>query len=450
MTTHFDYLVIGGGSGGMASARRAAAHGAKTALIEGGAIGGTCVNVGCVPKKVMWNGAAMAEALQHAPHYGFDIDVKGFDWHKLKQARDAYIKRLNGIYDRNLVASAVTRIQGWARFTDPRTVRVDAQDYTADHILVAAGGTPVLPDLPGVELGISSDGFFELETQPQRAVVVGGGYIAVELAGVLQALGSEVTLLLRGETFLKSFDATLRDTLMEEMQRSGVNILTRIHMDRVEQDSDGKLALHCRDGSRHSGYDTLIWATGRQPRTAELGLDAAGIETDDRGYILTDAQQNTSAAGIYAVGDVTPRAALTPVAIAAGRRLADRLFNGQHDARLDYETIPTVVFSHPPIGTVGLSEEQARELYGAGGVKVYQSRFINMYYSVMPEKAPTVVRLITVGDQEKIVGCHIIGLAADEMIQGFAVAVKMGALKKDFDNTVAIHPTAAEELVTLR
>lgn len=450
MTTRFDYLVIGGGSGGMASARRAASYGAKTALVEGGAIGGTCVNVGCVPKKVMWNSAAVADVLRHAPHYGFDVNVKGFDWPRLKQARDAYIERLNKIYDRNLAASDVTRIHGWGKFRDSHTVTVDGTDYTAEHILVATGGIPVVPDLPGAELGITSDGFFELETKPQKVVVVGGGYIAVELAGVLKALGCDVTLLLRGDTFLRTFDAALRDTLMEEMQGNGINILTRIHMDRVERDGDGKLALHCKDGSRHTGYDTLIWATGRKPHTEDLGLVAAGIETDDRGYILTDEQQNTNVAGIYAVGDVTPRAALTPVAIAAGRRLADRLFDGQDDARLDYDTIPTVVFSHPPIGTVGLSEEEARELYGDSGVKVYQSRFVNMYYSVMPEKAPTVVRLITVGDQEKIVGCHVIGLAADEMIQGFAVAVKMGALKKDFDNTVAIHPTAAEELVTLR
>lgn len=451
MNNHFDYLVIGGGSGGIASARRAASYGARVALIEAGRIGGTCVNVGCVPKKVMWNASQVAEVLAQAPRYGFDVSRRGFDWAALKAERDAYIERLNGIYHRNLDVSGVTEIQGAARFSaEPHTVMVDETPYTADHILIATGGRPLVPTLPGAELGITSDGFFELAEQPHQVVVVGGGYIAVEFAGLLNALGSEVTLLLRGETALREFDPTLRETLMEEMQNAGVNILTCIHLERLERDDTGRITLCSAGDQRFHGFDTVIWAIGRGPMSDRLDLAKGGVHTDSNGFITTDAFQNTNIAGIYAVGDVTGRAALTPVAIAAGRRLADRLFGGKADAHYDYENIPTVVFSHPPIGTIGMSEDQAREMYGEGAVKVYHSRFTNMFYAVSPHKSPTVVKLVTAGEQEKIVGCHIIGDHADEMIQGFAVAIKMGARKADFDNTTAIHPTAAEELVTLR
>lgn len=449
MTTHFDYLVIGGGSGGIASARRAAAYGAKTAIIESGAIGGTCVNVGCVPKKVMWNAASIAETLHDASDYGFDIDVKGFSWQKVKQSRDEYIQRLNKIYDKNINTSEVTRINGYGKFLDQNTVVVGDKKYTADHILVAVGGEPVRPDLPGAELGITSDGFFELTQQPKKIMVVGGGYISVELAGLLNSLGSDVTILLRREHFLKNFDATIRVSLMEEMQHANINILTRIHLDRLVKKEDGLITLHSKGGEEMTGFDTVIWATGRSPRTRELDLDKAGIETSKQGYIETDEYQNTNQENIYAVGDVTGRVALTPVAIAAGRRLADRLFDNQADAKLDYETIPTVIFSHPPIGTVGLSEDEAHDSYGESSVKTYQSRFTNMYYAFTERKPKTLVKLICVGNQEKIVGAHIIGDQADEIIQGFAVAVKMGATKKDFDNTIAIHPTAAEEFVIL-
>lgn len=450
MPKHYDYLVIGGGSGGIASAKRAASYGARTALIEGARIGGTCVNVGCVPKKVMWNTAGIAETLHAAPDYGFDVELKSFSWPRIKQARDAYIERLNGIYHRGLQASNVEEIQGIASFEDGKTVRVDDQTYTAEHILIAVGSTPVVPALPGAALGITSDGFFELNTQPGQVLVVGGGYIAVEFAGLLKALGSDVTMLLRGETFLRDFDATLRETLMEEMQQAGVSVLTRIHLEKLVKAGDGNITLHCRTGETISGFDTVIWATGRRANTDRLRLETTGVEADAGGHIITDAYQNTNVAGIHAVGDVTGRKALTPVAIAAGRRLADRLFDGQTEARLDYENIPSVVFSHPPIGTVGMTEDEAHELYGEGMVKVYQSRFTNMLHAITERKPATVMKLVTIGEQEKIVGCHIIGDQADEIIQGFAVAVKMGALKKDLDSTVAIHPTAAEELVTMR
>jgi glutathione reductase (NADPH) len=450
MSERYDLIVIGGGSGGIAAARRAAAHGARTLLVERARLGGTCVNVGCVPKKVMWNTAQVAEIMRHAPAYGFEFRPQAFDWPVIKHARDAYVSRLNDIYQRNLDISGVSVAGGRARLIDRGTVDVDGQRHSADHVLVATGGTPIVPECPGAELGITSDGFFELEAQPRRVIIAGGGYVAVELAGLLNSLGSEVTMLLRGQTFLRSFDATLRETLMEEMQGAGVNVMPQTRIESLSRGPDGALTLSCTGGERLSGFDTVIWATGRRPNTDGLGLPATGVEVDPRGYVVTDAWQNTSVEGLYAVGDVTGRAALTPVAIAAGRSLADRLFGGQPDAKLDYENIPTVVFSLPPIGTVGMTEDEARELYGQSAVKVYQSRFTNMFYAVCTDKSPTVMKLVTIGDQEKVVGCHIIGDHADEIIQGFAVAVKMGALKADLDNTVAIHPTAAEELVTMR
>ncbi len=448
----FDYLVIGGGSGGIASARRAAAYGARVGLIEAARMGGTCVNVGCVPKKIMWTTSRIAEILHDAPAYGFNIKQNGFDWKMIKTARDNYIKRLNQIYHRGLDVSGVTKIEGWARFSGEREVTVGDETYRGKHVLIATGGRPKMPeDIPGAELGITSDGFFELEQQPKRVVVVGAGYIAVELAGMLHGLGSQVIILLRKDRLLRDFDSTLRETLMEQMEDSGVNIFSCIQLHSIEHGDDGRLAL--RHGINHSmldGFDSLIWAIGRQPNTEDLNLDAIRVKTDAEGYVITDEFQNTNIRNTYAVGDVTGRRALTPVAVAAGRRLADRIFGKQADARLDYDNIPSVVFSHPPIGTVGMTEDQAHEHYGNDMVKVYQNRFTNLYYGVLERRSPTVVKLVTVGDQERIVGCHVIGDEADEIIQGFAVAVKMGATKRDFDNTVAIHPTAAEELVTLR
>ena len=450
MVDRYDYLVIGGGSGGIASARRAAHYGVSVLLIECGRIGGTCVNVGCVPKKVMWNTSRVAEILQDADAYGFDVRKTGFDWLTIKKARDAYIERLHDIYHRGLVEAGVQKIEGFARFVDNHTVAVGNQTFDAEHILIATGGRPIMPDLPGAEHGITSDGFFELEHLPQSVAVVGAGYIAVELAGVLNSLGSEVTLLLRKEHLLRTFDATLRETLMEEMENAGINILTCLQLQGIEREGNGRLTLRRSGNAVFSGFDQVLWAIGRSPNTDKIGLEHTDIETDETGFVITDAYQDTSVERVYAVGDVDGRRALTPVAIAAGRLLADRLFGQQTDARLDYDNIPTVVFSHPPIGTVGLTEDEAREQFGERMVKVYQSRFTNMYYSVLNRKSPTVVKLVTVGERERIVGCHIIGDFADEIIQGFAVAVKMGAFKRDFDNTVAIHPTVAEEFVTLR
>jgi len=449
MKQQFDLIVIGAGSGGIATARRAAAHGARVAIVEHGRLGGTCVNVGCVPKKVMWNAAALSHGLEMAGDYGFAVSRGGFDWSVMKQKRDAYIERLNGIYQRNLELDEISVYRGPGRFAGPNEVEVNGELLQGRHIVIATGGRPQVPDIPGAELGITSDGFFELEQRPARTVIVGAGYIAVELAGVLNSLGSDVTLILRKQTFLRSFDATLREALMEEMINSGVNILHSTHMSSIRKQDNGLLHVVSSHNEDIHDVDCFIWAIGRTSNTDAIGLESTGIEVNEDGFIETDEFQNTAVAGIYAVGDITGRAALTPVAIAAGRRLADRLFNNQPQAKLDYQNIPSVVFSHPPIGTVGLTEDAARERYG-DQVKVYQSRFTNMLHAMSEHKPKSVMKLITAGAKEKVVGVHAIGDGADEIIQGFAVALNMGAHKADLDNTVAIHPTAAEELVLLR
>ena len=449
MTRHYDLIAIGAGSGGLSVAERAARYGAKCAVIERGPLGGTCVNVGCVPKKVMWFGAGLAHALEDAAGYGFSLGAHSFDWSALKAARDRYVHNINTWYHTYLADSNIDEIAGQARFVDAHTLEVAAQRYSADHIVIATGGYPTVPELPGAELGITSDGFFELPELPRRVAVVGAGYIAVELAGVLNALGSDVTLLLRRETLLRGFDAMLRESLMEEMLNAGVNILAGTQVAAVTRQDAGTLVIECANGQRQDGFDQLIWAVGRTPATAGLNLAAAGVETDAAGFVPSNAYEETDVPGIYALGDVNGKVALTPVAIAAARRLADRLFGGMADRHLPYDLIPTVVFSHPPIGTVGLTEEQARERHG-DAVKIYSTRFTPMYHAISGRREQTAMKLVTVGAQEKLVGCHIIGLGADEMLQGFAVALRMGATKRDLDDTVALHPTSAEELVTMR
>ena len=449
MSRHYDLVAIGGGSGGLSVAERAARYGARCAVVESGPLGGTCVNLGCVPKKVMWFGASIAHTLEEAAGYGFRLRTEGFDWATLKAGRDAYVRGINEWYHTYLADSEIDEIPGRARFVDAHTLEVAGETVTADHIVIAVGGYPSIPDVPGAELGITSDGFFDLERRPDRVAVVGSGYIAVELAGMLNALGSDVTMLLRREHLLRPFDAMLRETLMDEMLNDGISILAGTQVQSITHRDETGLCLDGSNGQRLEGFDALIWAVGRDPATADLGLEAAGINVDAQGFVPTDEFQNTNVNGIYGIGDVTGRAALTPVAIAAGRRLGDRLFGGMAERHLDYGNIPTVVFSHPPLGTVGLTEEQAREIHGEA-VKTYQTRFTPMYHALTERKTQTAMKLVTVGAHEKVVGCHIIGHGADEMLQGFAVAVRMGATKRDLDDTVAIHPTSAEELVTLK
>ncbi len=447
-TQAFDLISIGGGSGGLACVQRAAEYGAKTAVIETHRLGGTCVNVGCVPKKVMWNAAGVALSLKDAGDYGFDLKVGDSDWGMLKHKRDSFIVRLNGIYERNLAAKGVTYVRGLARFLDAHTVEVDGQRMTAPHIVIATGGVPTLPELPGAALGITSDGFFELEERPRRVAIVGSGYIANELAGAFHELGSQVELFIRKDHMLTHFDAMLGTALMREMRSQGMTIHEHV-VPAALTERDGSKTLRAADGREFGGYDCLLWAIGRSANVGPLNLEAAGVQVDGGPYVITDEFQNTNVAGVYAIGDVTGRAALTPVAIAAGRRLSDRLFDGRPERRLDYSNIATVVFTHPPIGTVGLSEREARALYG-DAVKVYVTDFTPMYHALTTRKSHTDMKLVCVGPELKVVGCHVIGVGADEMMQGFAVAIRMGATKRDFDDTVAIHPTSSEELVTMR
>lgn len=451
MSRHYDYIAIGGGSGGIASINRAAMYGKKCAIIEANHLGGTCVNLGCVPKKVMWYGAQVAEAMhKYAPDYGFDIEVKGFDFKKLVETRQKYIGNIHRSYENNLAKNNVEVINGFAKFVDAKTVEVNGEHITADHILIATGGRPVFPDIKGAEYGIDSDGFFALEHLPERVAVVGAGYVAVEIAGVLRSLGSEVDLYVRQHAPLRSFDHSIVNVLLEEMDKEGIKLHTHSTLKEVVKNEDGSLTIELEDGQSQT-VDCLIWAVGREPATDVINLEVTGVETNSIGKVKVDKFQNTNVEGIYAVGDIIENSIdLTPVAVAAGRRLSERLFNNKPNEHLDYNLVPTVIFTHPPIGTVGLSEMQAIEQYGEEDVKCYTSTFTPMYSAVTQHRQKCTMKLVCLGEEEKIIGLHGIGFGVDEMIQGFAVAIKMGATKVDFDNTVAIHPTGAEEFVTMR
>ncbi|MEM5512916.1 glutathione-disulfide reductase [Pseudoalteromonas sp. AS84] len=453
MTQHFDYIAIGGGSGGIASANRAAMRGAKVALIEAKHMGGTCVNVGCVPKKVMWHGAQVAEAINlYAPDYGFNVEVKGFDWSKLVESREAYIGRIHQGYDSGLASNGVTVIKGFAKFVDNKTVEVNGEHYTADHILIAVGGRPSIPHIEGAEHGIDSNGFFELKEQPKRVAVIGAGYIAVELAGVLHGLGTETHLFVRKHSPLRNFDPYIVDTLVDVMAAEGPTLHTESVPHKLVKEDDGSVTLHLDNGKTHN-VDQVIWAIGREPTTNAINVAAAGVEVNSSGFVKVDEYQNTTAKNVYAVGDIIENGIeLTPVAVKAGRTLSERLFNKElpDDLKMDYSLVPTVVFSHPPIGTIGLTEQEAISQYGEENVKIYQSGFTAMYTAVTKHRQPCKMKLVCAGPDEKVVGLHGIGFAVDEMIQGFAVAMKMGATKADFDAVVAIHPTGSEEFVTMR
>eukprot|EP00578_Thalassiosira_sp_NH16_P024291 CAMPEP_0181101270 /NCGR_PEP_ID=MMETSP1071-20121207/13658_1 /TAXON_ID=35127 /ORGANISM="Thalassiosira sp., Strain NH16" /LENGTH=518 /DNA_ID=CAMNT_0023184097 /DNA_START=136 /DNA_END=1692 /DNA_ORIENTATION=- len=478
----YDLITIGGGSGGIACAKRAASHGATVLNVERSMrLGGTCVNVGCVPKKVMWSAAHIADTLKHdMHHYGFEGGKEAkLDFAKLKKVRDGYVKRLNKIYANGFEKAGVRGIHGECSFVDAHTVRVTDESgketrHTAGKIVIATGGRPHFPPGEGIEEHcISSDGFFDMEELPKVAVVVGAGYIAVELAGVLNSLGTEVHLVVRKGRALRDFDPTISKGLDVEMIKAG--ILIHRHTNGVakvsladEQTEKKNVTLH--SGDVIYGADVVIVAAGRvpntqglctecdwiTPNTENLRLESCGVEVTPRKYVVVDEYQNTNVKNIFALGDVTGRVELTPMAIAAGRRLADRLFSGKPEdkiAKVSYDFVPTVVFSHPTIGTCGMTEPHAIEKYGKENIRVYTSKFSNLYYGIFDlepvDKPKTHMKVICAGLDEKVVGIHVLGMGADEMMQGFGVAMKMGCTKADLDSCVAIHPTAAEELVTM-
>ena len=445
----YDIIAIGGGSGGIATMNRAGEHGAKAAVIEEKKLGGTCVNVGCVPKKIMWYGAQIAETFhQFGEDYGFKTTDLNFDFATLRRNREAYIDRARSSYDGSFKRNGVDLIEGHAEFVDSHTVSVNGELIRAKHIVIATGAHPSIPNIPGAELGGSSDDVFAWEELPESVAILGAGYIAVELAGVLHTFGVKTDLFVRRDRPLRGFDSYIVEGLVKEMERTNLPLHTHKVPVKLEKTAES-ITIHFEDGTSHTASQ-VIWATGRRPNVEGLQLEKAGVTLNERGFIQVDEYHNTVVEGIYALGDVTGEKELTPVAIKAGRTLSERLFNGKTTAKMDYSTIPTVVFSHPAIGTVGLTEEQAIKEYGQDQIKVYKSSFASMYSAVTSNRQESRFKLITAGSEEKVVGLHGIGYGVDEMIQGFAVAIKMGATKADFDATVAIHPTASEEFVTMR
>lgn len=447
MSTSHDLIVLGAGSGGLATAFRAAQHGARVALLEPAALGGTCVHRGCVPKKALWFAAQWAQAQQFAVDVGFASTPGPIDWERFRQVRLRYIDAIDQRYAQRLQEAQIQLVRQAGRFVVADTIELtDGSRLQASHIVIATGARPRTLPLSGFGLGMVSDDVFALHELPRRVAIVGGGYVATEFAGLLQALGSEVEVLAH-ERLLEGFDAELVQALHELMQAQGIRISLRSAIRAARRTDEGILLDDAVAGSR-GPYDALLWAVGRVPNTEALALDTIGVETDPRGHVVVDAWQDTRVTGVHAIGDVTARKALTPVAVAAGRRLADRLFGDESEARLDYENIPSVVFSKPPLGMVGLTEEAAREQYGEA-VVVHCSRFTPMQWALTGWHGQSLMKLVCVGSDERVVGIHALGPGADEMLQGFAVALKLGLHKRDLDATVAIHPSAAEELVLM-
>jgi glutathione reductase (NADPH) len=447
MTASHDLIVLGAGSGGLATAFRAAQHGARVALLDPAAPGGTCVHRGCVPKKALWFAAQLAQAQQLAVEFGFASQPGPLDWEHFRGLRQRYIDAIDQRYAQRLQEAGVQLLRQAGHFVAADTIELsDGNRLKAAQIVIATGARPRRLELPGFELGMVSDDMFALHALPRRIGIVGGGYVAMEFAGLLRALGSEVEVLAHGP-LLQGFDDDLVQALMQQMQAHGIRFSSHSAIQAAHRTADG-IMLNDVSTASHGPYDALLWAVGRVPNTEALALDAAGVRTGDRGHVLTNTQQDTNVAGIHAVGDVTARKALTPVAVAAGRRLVDRLFGGQPDAQLDYENIPSVVFAEPPLGMVGLTEEQARSQYG-DAVRVHCSRFTPMQWALGGRRDQSLMKLICVGVEERVVGIHALGPGVDEMLQGFAVALRLGLRKRDLDATVAIHPTSAEELVLM-
>jgi glutathione reductase (NADPH) len=447
MPYDFDLFVIGAGSGGVRAARFAADFGAKVAVVESRYLGGTCVNVGCVPKKLLVYGSHFAEDFEQAKGYGWTVGESRFDWPTLIANKNREIERLNGIYRKLLVGSGVTLLEGHGHLLDPHTVEVNGQRYSAERILVATGGWPVIPEIPGREYAISSNEAFFLEQLPKRVIVVGGGYIAVEFAGIFNGLGAQTTQLYRRELFLRGFDGTVRTHLRDEMTRAGVDLQFNADIARIDKLPDGSLKATLKDG-RELETDCVFYATGRRPMLDNLGLENTGVQLDDKGFIKVDEQFQTTEPSIHALGDVIGRVQLTPVALAEGMAVARRLFKPEQYRPVDYQHIPTAVFSQPPIGTVGLTEEQAREQ--GHQVAIFESDFRALKLTLTESHERTLMKLVVDSQTDKVLGCHMVGPEAGEIVQGLAIALKAGATKQLFDETIGVHPTAAEEFVTMR
>ncbi|HEY9131745.1 MAG TPA: glutathione-disulfide reductase [Dyella sp.] len=447
MAERFDLIVLGAGSGGLATAIRAARHGARVAMLDPGALGGTCVNVGCVPKKALWFAAQLAHAQALATEYGFSGTPGAFDWEHFRHLRAEYIDGIKGRYLHRLSEVGVQWLPEAGRFVAADTIATsDGDELSANHIVIATGARPHRLSVPGFELGMVSDDMFALPSRPDRIAIVGGGYIGLEFAGLLNALGSKVTVYARGR-LLGGFDTEMVDALERRMTEQGVTFSPNVLVKGLRS-ANGELYLDDAVSGEGGPYDALLWAVGRVPNTESLDLDAVGVGLGKQGRILVDAWQNTNVAGIYAVGDVCENRELTPVAVAAGRRLADRLFGGQPDSRLEHKDVASVVFAEPPLAMVGMTEEQARAMHGPE-VRVYRSTFSPLQWAVVKHPGKTLMKVICVGAEERVAGIHVLGLGAEEMMQGFAVALKLGVRKRDLDNTVAIHPSSAEELVLM-
>lgn len=445
----FDLIVIGGGSGGSGAANRAAQYGAKVAVIEGGQIGGTCVNLGCVPKKVSWYAARVKEAITHyGPGYGFTAENVTFDYATFLKGRDGYVERSRNGYGANLERNGVEVIKGFGKMVGTHEVEVNGEVLKGKYILIATGSRPSQPDVKGIELTDNSDDFFAWSELPKSVLVVGAGYIAVEIAGVLHALGVKSQLAVRYDRPLRKFDKMLSDGLVEAMAQNGPELLTHTLIDEYRQ--NGNLIECYMNGKLVTSVEKVVVAIGRVPNVENIGLKTAGINLDSRGYIAVNDAHQTSIPTVYAIGDVIGKIDLTPVAIRAGRQLSEFLFNNASSSEISYEMVPTVVFSHPAIGTIGLTEEEAITKFGSNQIKVYRSKFFSMYASASWHREPSYFKLVCLGEEEQVIGLHGIGEGVDEMIQGFGVAMKMGATKRDIDSVVAIHPTGSEEFVTMR
>ncbi|UVM74705.1 glutathione-disulfide reductase [Pseudomonas alvandae] len=447
MAYDFDLYVIGAGSGGVRAARFAAGFGAKVGVAESRYLGGTCVNVGCVPKKLLVYGAHYAEDFEQASAYGWTAGEASFDWATLIANKDREINRLNGIYRNLLGNSGVTLHEGHARIAGPHEVEINGERHTAEHIMIATGGWPVIPDIPGREHAISSNEAFFLKTLPKRMLVVGGGYIAVEFAGIFHGMGAQTSLLYRGDLFLRGFDGAVRKHLAEELQRRGLDLQFNADIQRIDKEADGSLKVTLKDG-RTLSTDCVFYATGRRPMLDNLGLENTGVTLDEKGFVQVNEKYETAEPSILAIGDVIGRVQLTPVALAEGMAVARRLFKPEQYRLVDYRMIPTAVFSLPNIGTVGLTEEQARE--EGHEVQIFESRFRPMKLTLTECQERTLMKLVVDAKSDKVLGCHMVGPDAGEIVQGLAIALKAGATKRDFDETIGVHPTAAEEFVTMR